>query len=33
MVALYVMQINKGKMTLEDVPKKWFQDVKKVLKA
>jgi hypothetical protein len=31
MVALYVMQINKGKMTLEQVPKRWNDAVKEAL--
>jgi hypothetical protein len=33
MVALYVMQINKGKKTLEQVPKRWYEDVKKALES
>ena len=31
MVKWYVMRITSGKMTLEDVPKKWHEAVKKAL--
>jgi hypothetical protein len=31
MIALYVMQINKGKMILEQVPKRWYDAVKEAL--
>ena len=31
MVAIYVRWINKGKMTIEDVPQKWREKVKEAL--
>lgn len=31
MVAFYVRRIQTGKMKLEEVPKKWYDDVKKAL--
>lgn len=31
MVAIYVRWIKAGKMTIEDVPEKWREDVRKAL--
>ena len=31
MVAIYVRWINAGRMTIDDVPEKWREDVRKVL--
>ena len=33
MVEFYVKRIRKGKMTLEEVPPKWYEAVKEALEA
>lgn len=33
MVKFYVTRIEEGKMSLEDVPKRWHDNVKKALEA
>jgi hypothetical protein len=33
MVEFYVKRIKKGKMTLEEVPPKWYEAVKEALEA